>query len=155
MDELGVRLRARRAELGLTLAQVAHEAGLSVPYVANLEKGRGNPTLDVLVGLARALQVGLADLFSDARGVIDPALADLPPVLVEFAKGQMMAARVHRLAEVAGLNDEEMRNTLLRSMARFPRRGSGVFTLADCQRYLDMVQLLLDESVAATEIPLH
>lgn len=147
MVELGVRLRARRAVLGLTLAQVAQEAGLSLPYVANLEKGRGNPTLDVLAALSRALQVGLADLFSDGGvSVIDQALADLPPLLVDFAKGQVMAPRVRRLASAAGLGEEEMRASLLSSLARLPRRPSGVFGLADCQRYLDAVQLLLDEA---------
>ncbi|MGC1281309.1 MAG: helix-turn-helix transcriptional regulator, partial [Streptosporangiaceae bacterium] len=44
-EELGRRLRARRSAQGRTLASVAMQAGLSVPYVANLENGRGNPTL--------------------------------------------------------------------------------------------------------------
>ena len=41
---LGARLRARRLALGMTLAEVAERAGLSLPYVSNLERGRGNPT---------------------------------------------------------------------------------------------------------------
>ena len=47
-ETIGSRLRARRVELGLTLAQVAEQAGLSLPYISNLERGRGNPTLDAL-----------------------------------------------------------------------------------------------------------
>ena len=50
--QLGKRMRARRAELGLTLAQVADRSGISLPYISNLERGRGNPTLEALTKLA-------------------------------------------------------------------------------------------------------
>jgi transcriptional regulator with XRE-family HTH domain len=56
---LGPRLRAMRAAAGRTVASVAADAGLSVPYIANLENGRGNPTLGALERLARALGTGL------------------------------------------------------------------------------------------------
>jgi len=55
VDTLGRRLRALRAGAGRTVASVAAEAGLSVPYIANLENGRGNPTVAALERLARAL----------------------------------------------------------------------------------------------------
>ena len=41
-------LRDRRKAAGRTIASVAVDAGLSVPYIANLENGRGNPTLSAL-----------------------------------------------------------------------------------------------------------
>ena len=44
---------------------MAVDAGLSVPYIANLENGRGNPTVSALDRLATALgaqlEVGIAD----------------------------------------------------------------------------------------------
>ncbi len=39
---IGRQLRARRTAAGRTVASVAADAGLSVPYIANLENGRGN-----------------------------------------------------------------------------------------------------------------
>src|SRR5436853_7314173 len=60
--ELGGRLRAARSGQGRTLADVAIDAGLSVPYVANLESGRGNPTLGALHPLAAALGTPLTAL---------------------------------------------------------------------------------------------
>jgi transcriptional regulator with XRE-family HTH domain len=57
--ELGRLLRARRQEAGRTIASVAVEAGLSVPYIANLENGRGNPTLSALQRLTAALGLRL------------------------------------------------------------------------------------------------
>ncbi|ADB29482.1 transcriptional regulator, XRE family [Kribbella flavida DSM 17836] len=53
--ELGPEFRARRKAAGRTIASVAVDAGLSVPYIANLENGRGNPTLATLDRLATAL----------------------------------------------------------------------------------------------------
>lgn len=61
---IGSLARRRREELGLTLREVAIVAGLSVPYIANLEKARGNPTLDTLVRLADALQLPLTELIA-------------------------------------------------------------------------------------------
>jgi transcriptional regulator with XRE-family HTH domain len=62
LSVVGIRARQRREELGLTLREVALNAGLSVPYIANLEKARGNPTLDTLVRLSEALDVPLAEM---------------------------------------------------------------------------------------------
>ncbi len=63
--ELGDVLRERRKAAGRTIASVAVDAGLSVPYIANLENGRGNPTVSALDRLATALgarlEVGIAD----------------------------------------------------------------------------------------------
>ena len=51
---IGRQLRARRTAAGRTVASVAADAGLSVPYIANLENGRGNPTTAALRRLAEA-----------------------------------------------------------------------------------------------------
>lgn len=61
---MGASVRARRADLGLTLAQVAEASGLSVAYVSNIERGRGNPTVSALEALAGALKLPLATLFA-------------------------------------------------------------------------------------------
>ncbi|MGC4936422.1 helix-turn-helix domain-containing protein [Kribbella sp. DT2] len=53
--DLGPELRDRRKTAGRTIASVAVDAGLSVPYIANLENSRGNPTLATLTRLAEAL----------------------------------------------------------------------------------------------------
>ena len=56
---IGRQLRARRTAAGRTVASVAADAGLSVPYIANLENGRGNPTTAALARLAAALDLRL------------------------------------------------------------------------------------------------
>jgi transcriptional regulator with XRE-family HTH domain len=64
--ELGAVLRARRKAAGRTIASVAVDAGLSVPYIANLENGRGNPTMAALQRLAAALGTSLEVALVDA-----------------------------------------------------------------------------------------
>ena len=51
---LGVRLRELRQGAGLTLADAASAAGLSVGYLSDVERGRRLPTLDALDRLCLA-----------------------------------------------------------------------------------------------------
>lgn len=60
--EVGVRLRAARAKIGMTRRQLAAASGASERYLALLEAGTGNPTLAVLALLAGALDIAVADL---------------------------------------------------------------------------------------------
>jgi transcriptional regulator with XRE-family HTH domain len=61
---LGVRIRDRRRELGLTQVALATRAGLSRPSIANVEAGRQNVGLRQLLSLANALDVEVAALFA-------------------------------------------------------------------------------------------
>jgi transcriptional regulator with XRE-family HTH domain len=80
IEELGARLRERRTAAGRTIASVASDAGLSVPYIANLENGRGNPTWSAVERLAEALGTELrADL-------AEPDAPTLPASLLAFAE---------------------------------------------------------------------
>ncbi|KAF3465939.1 helix-turn-helix transcriptional regulator [Streptomyces sp. Tu 3180] len=55
MRVLGARLRALRADAGLTGAALARRAGVGQPTVSKVENGRMVPSLDVLDRLSRAL----------------------------------------------------------------------------------------------------
>ncbi len=46
--------KARRAK-GITLEALAHDVGLAYSYVGELERGRRNPTLNVVERIAAAL----------------------------------------------------------------------------------------------------
>lgn len=54
-----------RAERGITMGQLAAEAGLSKQTVSAIEAGRGNPTIDTLETLADTLGVSLRALVSE------------------------------------------------------------------------------------------
>jgi transcriptional regulator with XRE-family HTH domain len=62
---VGKVIRARRKALELSQEALAEKAGLSPQHIIDIEHGRTNPTLASLVGLARALELDLRDLFAD------------------------------------------------------------------------------------------
>ena len=55
-------LRVWREYRGLTQQQLAAKAGISKPYLSQLETGKRNGTTEVLKKLAQALEVDLEDL---------------------------------------------------------------------------------------------
>jgi y4mF family transcriptional regulator len=55
LDNLSQLLRRRRRELGVTQADLARLAGLSLHGVSDIETGKGNPTLETLLKLSDAL----------------------------------------------------------------------------------------------------
>lgn len=60
--EFGDRVRHFRLELGLSQEALAHQAEINRTYIASLEAGRRNPSLDLMARLASALGVDLGDL---------------------------------------------------------------------------------------------
>ena len=67
--EFGDRIRAKRAELGLSQEALAHRAGLQRAYIGQLEAGMRNVGLDNLTRLARALETDLGDLLRGLQKV--------------------------------------------------------------------------------------
>jgi transcriptional regulator with XRE-family HTH domain len=63
---LGNRLRARRRELGLTIASVAQASGLTVGFISQIERDISRPSLVSLYAVARALDTGVDQFLSEA-----------------------------------------------------------------------------------------
>jgi DNA-binding XRE family transcriptional regulator len=61
-EVLGGRLRALRTERDETLAQTAERAGISPQYLSEVERGRKEPSSEMIAALAGALDTTLADL---------------------------------------------------------------------------------------------
>jgi len=70
-EALARNLRRLRGERGLTLDELAKRAAISRSMLIQVEQQRVNPTLAVLVRLAQALDIGLAELveLGSRRGV--------------------------------------------------------------------------------------
>lgn len=61
----GDQLRRLRQEHGWESQEAfVHHAGLDRTYISSIERGHRNPTLDVIVKLAHALEVRPADLLA-------------------------------------------------------------------------------------------
>ena len=150
-SSLGERLRARRAGLGLTLAQVAERADLSLPYISNLERDRGNPTYEALQGIARALETTVGDLTAEATpntpdATVERALATAPNSLNAFVRTEAFAQTVQKLADHQAVSADEMREKLIIAMATAPRRSVGNPTDEDWRRLLDVYRLILADT---------
>jgi len=139
-EELGRRLRTRRSSQRRTLASVAMQAGLSVPYVANLENGRGNPTLSSLHRLAGSLGIPLSELLTKPDGA-EPGPAP-PTSLAEFSQGARFRQEVRRLAAEQNVTPTEIRHQLLAAMSAVPQPHRGLDEL-DWHRILDALVLVL------------
>ena len=71
-EVLGNRLRGLRTKRGETLAETAERAGISPQYLSEIERGRKEPSSEMIAALTGALDTTLADLTTqvteDLRG---------------------------------------------------------------------------------------
>jgi DNA-binding XRE family transcriptional regulator len=65
-EVLGSRLRALRTDRDETLAQIAERAGISPQYLSEVERGRKEPSSEMIAALAGALDIPVADLMAGA-----------------------------------------------------------------------------------------
>jgi transcriptional regulator with XRE-family HTH domain len=137
-DDLGRRLRALRAASGRTVAAVAADAGLSVPYVANLENGRGNPTVAALTRLAQALGTRLTVGFGDTGDPPSP----LPAALVRLGRTPSFRREVRAWAEVTDQDADELAGRLLDVLSRLSALTGRELTERDRLRLLDALLLI-------------
>ena len=61
-EAVGHELRTARHDSGRTLADVADEAGVSMQYLSEVERGAKEPSSEVLGAVCRALDLRLVDL---------------------------------------------------------------------------------------------
>jgi transcriptional regulator with XRE-family HTH domain len=115
LAELGHQLRAMRAASGRTVASVAADAGLSVPYIANLENGRGNPTMGAVDRLAAALGSGVTVSLAAATGPASSA----PQSLVRFARTGRFRRDNTQLAATLGIPADELSRRIITALAGF------------------------------------
>lgn len=62
-EALGASIRERRAEKGLTLAQMGERTGISLGYLSQIELGKNSASIETLYRIALGLGVRLSDLF--------------------------------------------------------------------------------------------
>jgi transcriptional regulator with XRE-family HTH domain len=64
---IGTVLRKVRIDQGRTLKDVADAARVSVPYLSEVERGRKEPSSELLASICTALELNLADLLDQVR----------------------------------------------------------------------------------------
>ena len=71
VETLGDYLREQRVSARLSLRQLAEQAGVSNPYLSQIERGLRRPSAEVLQQLAKALRISAEQLYVRA-GIVSP-----------------------------------------------------------------------------------
>ena len=71
VESLGEYLREQRLQSRLSLRQLAEQAGVSNPYLSQIERGLRKPSADVLQQIAKALRISAEQLYIRA-GIVSP-----------------------------------------------------------------------------------
>ena len=71
VESLGDYLREQRVASRLSLRQLASQAGVSNPYLSQIERGLRKPSAEVLQQIAKALRISAEQLYVRA-GIISP-----------------------------------------------------------------------------------
>lgn len=149
---IGRQLRARRTAAGRTVASVAADAGLSVPYIANLENGRGNPTTTALGRLAEALGMHLViALVPDQDGpqAALPAPPAVPASLVRFARTARFRRAVRAMTATLDADPGEFSAQLVAALAALAHSMGKDLAEADWCRILDALLLVATHPATA------
>jgi len=70
IPDVGAYIREQRRNAQLSLRKLAERAGVSNPYLSQIERGLRQPSAKILKGIATALSVSAETLFTQA-GILD------------------------------------------------------------------------------------
>ena len=75
MRELGAYIREQRSSAEISLRQLAKLAGVSNPYLSQIERGLRKPSAEILQQIAKALRISAEALYVQA-GILDERYGD-------------------------------------------------------------------------------
>ncbi len=70
-NDLGAFIREQRATARLSLRRLSELAGISNPYLSQIERGLRRPSAEILQQIAKALRISAETLYVQA-GILDP-----------------------------------------------------------------------------------
>jgi transcriptional regulator with XRE-family HTH domain len=104
LPELGDRIRARRAALGMSVRELARRLAVSPSLISQIERGKATPSVATLYAITTELRLSLDELFAEAR----PAEREGEPV----APSQLPADAADAMAGLRLLDAARARETL-------------------------------------------
>ena len=105
-NALGDAVRRARMKLDLTQSEVAESIDVDVRTVLNIENSKGNPKMEVLYPLVRALKIDAKEIFYPEMQRESPAISQLR-LLIEDCSEKEAAAMIPVLKSVlAALRDK-------------------------------------------------
>jgi transcriptional regulator with XRE-family HTH domain len=116
-----------------------------VPYIANLENGRGNPTTAALTRLADALGMRLVITLEDGEGGKDapaPGTPGIPASLVRLGRTARFRHAVAVMATALDAEADELSARLVTALAAIGAAVGRDLAEADWWRLLDALTLV-------------
>lgn len=134
---LGRTVKVMRAELGMERKELARLAGLSYPYISEIEQGKKRPSAESLAGIARAFQMRQSELLEHAERMADRT-AEVAGVRGPLAKKERSMRRSYgRLYRVTPAAAAVSATELEELTSRAAQLGAD-----DFHRVLDLVRRL-------------
>ena len=88
---LGDAVKRARGKLDLTQNEVADKINVDVRTVLNIENYKGNPKMEVLFPLVRALKIDSREIFNPEMQRESPAIRQLRLLIEECSEGEAAA----------------------------------------------------------------
>jgi transcriptional regulator with XRE-family HTH domain len=95
LRDLGTFIREQRKTAQLSLRNLAAQAGVSNPYLSQIERGLRKPSAEILQAIARALRISAETLYVKA-GILEERTSDLEtairsdPTITERQRGVLI-----------------------------------------------------------------
>jgi transcriptional regulator with XRE-family HTH domain len=91
LRDLGSFIRDQRRQDRLSLRKLSELAGISNPYLSQIERGLRKPSADILQAIAKALRISAETLYVRA-GILDER-PDAPDLLAEIRRDPTITER--------------------------------------------------------------
>lgn len=102
MSTIGTNIKKWRKNRGLTQYKLAEETNLSRSYIADVERGRYNPSVETLEAISKVLNVKISELVDAPDDTKNPdpheesELADIP---IERLNQYKLSYKGHKLSK--------------------------------------------------------
>lgn len=120
-SDLGAFIREQRRLAELSLRKLSEMAGISNPYLSQIERGLRKPSAEILQQLARALELSSETLYVRA-GILDERDGDVVDVIGEIRRDPELTEQ-HKRALVSIY--ESFRAEAAAARSESPAGGSG------------------------------
>lgn len=91
LGELGSYIREQRKRAEYSLRHLARKAGVSNPYLSQIERGLRKPSADILQAIAKALQISSETLYVKAGFLEDRG--DIPDLEIAILQEETLSER--------------------------------------------------------------
>lgn len=98
LPDVGTYIREQRKRARLSLRKLSERAGVSNPYLSQIERGVRQPSAKILQGIAKGLRVSAETLYAQA-GILEDASETTDVLKAIYRDGGLTEGQRRKLAE--------------------------------------------------------